>query len=184
MGDRSRDGQTLIDGMWEEPGGVPRGALPPCPSIPVTINPDAVLRFHPGADRNMSDTASTRDRGIGCLAIIAVVILFMVFASKPEAPSTHPAIEAPPEKPCLTLVKHKATRSESGMGRVWGTVQNSCDKSYRYVEIDFKLTDAEGAVVGTAMTNITALGPYEAWKFEAIAMEDFAHYELVGINGD
>lgn len=133
----------------------------------------------------MRNTASSRDWGIGCLGIIFVVVLFMLFANKQEAPApAQPVVEAPPEKPCLTLVKHKATRSEGGTGRVYGSVLNNCDRSYRYVEIDFKLTDAEGAVVGTAMTNVTALGPHETWKFEAIAMKDFARYQLETLKGD
>lgn len=133
----------------------------------------------------MSDSASSRDWGVGCLGIICLVGLFMVFSNKQEAPHpAQPVVEAPPEKPCLTLVKHKATRSESGTGRVYGTVLNDCDRSYRYVEIDFKLTDADGAVVGIAMTNVTALGPHETWKFEAIAMHDFSRYQLESLKGD
>jgi hypothetical protein len=67
---------------------------------------------------------------------------------------------------CLSLVSYKGTMDENSTV-ITGSVKNACDRHYRYVQITFKLFDASGAVVGTALANQSSLDAGETWKFKA-----------------
>ena len=122
----------------------------------------------------------------GIIIVCTSILLAIHATSEQPTPSTERSLSnpIPPEKPCLELVKHRGILDSDHTGKIVGTVRNNCDRSYRYVEVEFKLTDSEGAVTGTAMTNVTALGPREDWKFEAIALNAYARYQLVHVKGD
>ena len=63
-------------------------------------------------------------------------------------------------------------------------MRNNCEKRYNYVEVEYKLYGAGGEVVGGAMTNLAVLGPHESWRFEAVAMQPYARYQLAHVAGD
>uniref|UniRef100_Q01WQ9 Uncharacterized protein n=1 Tax=Solibacter usitatus (strain Ellin6076) TaxID=234267 RepID=Q01WQ9_SOLUE len=94
---------------------------------------------------------------------------------------TRKAASAP--RPCLELTSDQDA-SINGYGRIHGWVRNNCEKRYNYVEVEYRLYDAGGDVVGGAMTNLAALGPHESWKFEAIAMQPYKRYQLAHVVGD
>jgi hypothetical protein len=85
--------------------------------------------------------------------------------------------------PCLELTSDQRTTG-TGYGRIRGWVRNNCEKQFGYVEVEYKLYDANGRIVGGAMTNLAALGPYESWRFEAIAMQPYERYQLARVVGD
>ena len=86
-------------------------------------------------------------------------------------------------RPCLELTSDQDA-SVDGHGRIRGWVRNNCEKRFNYVEVEYRLYDAGGDVVGGAMTNLAALGPYESSQFEAIAMQPYKRYQLAHIVGD
>jgi hypothetical protein len=78
---------------------------------------------------------------------------------------------------CLALQSYKAV-SEQYSSFITGAVKNSCGRTFRYVQITWKLFDGSGAVVGTALANQNNLDDGEVWKFKAHAFGDFAKYRL------
>ena len=57
-----------------------------------------------------------------------------------------------------------------GAHYIEGTVKNSNDKEYSYVQIEFVCYDKDGNNVGTALANTNNLGSNESWKFKAMLM--------------
>jgi hypothetical protein len=118
---------------------------------------------------------------VGCTYILAYVFPQL---SRYQAESSAVPAKAPSgPRPCLELTSDQDSSSD-GYGRIRGWVRNNCEKRFNYVEVEYKLYDAGGGVVGGAMTNLAALGPYESWKFEAIAMQPYKRYQLARIAGD
>lgn len=65
---------------------------------------------------------------------------------------------------------------------ITGKVTNNTDKTYSYVQVTFSLYDSEGALLGTALANVTNLEGGGVWKFEAIGIEgNVASYKLTDI---
>lgn len=68
---------------------------------------------------------------------------------------------------------HKVTKEYTdsiGTHYIEGTVTNSNEKDYSYVQIDFVCYDKEGINLGTAMANTNNLGANETWKFKAMGL--------------
>ena len=65
-------------------------------------------------------------------------------------------------------------QSKSGSRSLVGTVKNHTSKTYSYVQVQFNLYDKSGAQVGSALANVTNLGPNGTWKFEAEVLYDNA----------
>jgi hypothetical protein len=129
-------------------------------------------------------------KSILCLGVIAILgyayILGYVFPrlAHYEAENAVAAKHGPTAaRPCLELTSDTGTVRD-GYGRIHGWVRNNCEKRYNYVEVEYKLYDAGGEVVGGAMTNLAVLGPHESWRFEAVAMQPYARYELAHVAGD
>jgi hypothetical protein len=117
----------------------------------------------------------------GCTYFLAYVFPLL---SHYEAESSTVAAKAPSgPRPCLELTSDRGA-SVAGYGRIRGWVRNNCEKRFNYVEVEYKLYDSGGDVVGGAMTNLAALGPHESWRFEAIAMQPYKRYQLARIAGD
>lgn len=126
---------------------------------------------------------ASNSNAMGCFVLLGILLLIAIVShwlSDDKAPG--PSATAIPEKPCLELVSDKATL-ENSYGHIHGVVRNNCDKRFRYVEIEFKLYDSADAVTGTAMTNVTALGPYESWRFDAVGLHPFRQYNLAHVRG-
>jgi hypothetical protein len=86
-------------------------------------------------------------------------------------------------RPCLELTSDE-NAVRDGYGRIRGWVRNNCETRFNYVEVEYKLYGAGGDVVGGAVTNLANLGPYESWKFEAIAIQPYKRYQLARVSGD
>lgn len=67
-----------------------------------------------------------------------------------------------------------------------GTFTNNSDSEVSYVQLSYRLLDADGAQIGTAYANTNNLPAGGAWKFEATGFEplaDVASYELADVTG-
>ena len=67
-----------------------------------------------------------------------------------------------------------------------GTFTNNSDAEVSYVQVSFRLLDAEGAQIGTAYANTNNLPAGGTWKFEAMGFEPLssvASYELADVTG-
>lgn len=81
-------------------------------------------------------------------------------------------------------IKNTSARYDGWLASyITGVVKNNTDKKYSYVQITFKLYDADGAKVGEALANTNNLEPGEKWKFNAMGMTDFETYKLDEITG-
>lgn len=57
-----------------------------------------------------------------------------------------------------------------GTHYIEGTVTNSNDKEFSYVQIEFVCYDKDGNNLGTALDNTNNLGASETWKFKAMGL--------------
>ena len=67
-----------------------------------------------------------------------------------------------------------------------GTFTNNSDAEVSYVQVSYRLLDAEGAQIGTAYANTNNLPAGGTWKFEAMGFEPLssvASYELADVTG-
>ena len=78
---------------------------------------------------------------------------------------------------CLSPPSYKAV-AEEYVTYITGTIKNTCGRSFRYVQVTFKLFDGSGAVVGTALANQANLENGESWKFKANALTEFRKYRI------
>ena len=56
---------------------------------------------------------------------------------------------------------------DNGPSKITGTVRNYSSADYSFVSISLKVYDSSGAIVGNAYDNVSGIGPYETWRFEA-----------------
>jgi hypothetical protein len=118
---------------------------------------------------------------VGCAYICAYVFPRLARYEAESSPAAMRAAAAP--RPCLELTSNQNSAGD-GYGRILGSVRNNCEKQFLYVEVEFKLYDSTGDVVGAALSNQAVLGPYQNWNFEAIAMQPYARYQLAHVAGD
>ena len=73
---------------------------------------------------------------------------------------------------------------EYGIKNIVGTLHNTGNKEYGYVQVSFNLYDDAGYQVGSAMDNINNLEADGTWKFKAIVIESRAvSYKLKEVTG-
>jgi hypothetical protein len=103
-------------------------------------------------------------------------------ASRVSGPRATVRAELPPDpSECLAL---ESDSGEAGHGiiSVRGVLRNDCGRSFRYVEVRFRLLDRDGAVSGTAWANQANLGAGERWRFKASAFSDASRYRLESLS--
>ncbi|HBQ87200.1 MAG TPA: DUF3426 domain-containing protein [Syntrophomonas sp.] len=93
-----------------------------------------------------------------------------------------PAVSEEVQKPDLEVIEHSVENGEY-YKYIIGTVKNNTTKQYTYVQVEINLYDASGAQVGSTLANANNLEPNGAWKFKAIATEDFATYKIKDVTG-
>lgn len=54
-----------------------------------------------------------------------------------------------------------------GLGKIVGTLRNTTNREYGYVQIEFNLYDGAGNQVGSTLANVNNLEPGRSWRFEA-----------------
>lgn len=67
-----------------------------------------------------------------------------------------------------------------------GTFTNDTDEEITYVQVSYRLLDAEGAQIATAYANTNNLAAGGTWKFEATGfkpLSDVASFELADVTG-
>lgn len=55
-----------------------------------------------------------------------------------------------------------------GSYSITGTFTNTCGKELSYVQVQYRILDADGAQIGTAWANTSNLPDGSAWKFDAM----------------
>ena len=89
--------------------------------------------------------------------------------------------EKPTEKEDLEVTDLNMTTDQFST-KITGKVINNTDKTYSYVHVTFSLYDSEGALIGTALANVTNLEGGGVWKFEAASFEkNIASYKLTEV---
>lgn len=71
------------------------------------------------------------------------------------------------------------TTDDYGARYVEGTLTNTSDKDYEYVQVSYGLYDADGNKIGDSFANTSGLSVGESWKFQAYVIEEDAEsFEL------
>ena len=69
---------------------------------------------------------------------------------------------------------------------ITGTFTNNTDEDISYVQLSYRLLDAEGAQIETAYANTSDLSAGGTWKFEAmgfVGSDEVASFELADVTG-
>lgn len=69
---------------------------------------------------------------------------------------------------------------------ITGTFTNNTDEDISYVQLSYRLLDAEGAQIETAYANTSDLAAGGTWKFEAmgfVGSDEVASFELADVTG-
>ncbi len=115
---------------------------------------------------------------VGCLGFFGVIVVLGMLGSfinkgalPPSPRSSLPASVTAHERStdpavCLELLSKEGSVDEYST-TITGSIKNNCGRKFRYVQITFKLFDASGSVVGTALANQNDLDLDETWKFKA-----------------
>lgn len=110
------------------------------------------------------------------IAVIAVFLLLGCIGSNGNSNTSNTqsdnkqstAPTAPQE--VLTVTENTLTKDQYGYYYVQGTAV--ANKDLGYAEIDAQFTDADGAVVGSFLTNTQNLKKGQTWKFKIIGPVD------------
>lgn len=77
---------------------------------------------------------------------------------------------------CLEMGKRSSEVDEYDTATtITGTIENNCGKDFSYIEIDFKLFDHKGNVVGSAIANQANLKAGETWKYHAVGIPAYSN---------
>ncbi len=85
-------------------------------------------------------------------------------ASPTVTPTTQKK-ETPPKG--LFVEEFSLQMDAYGIGKIVGTLKNTTNREYAYIQIEFNLYDSGGNQVGSTLANINNLEPGRTWKFEA-----------------
>lgn len=86
--------------------------------------------------------------------------------------------EKPKKKQKFEFVGDLSSESDQFATYISGVLQNNTDKEYVYCQITFKLYDAEGNMIGTALANVNNFEAGGKWKFKAMGMGKAASYKF------
>ncbi len=82
-----------------------------------------------------------------------------------NAPTATAKKEAPPKG--LFVEEFSLQMDAYGIGKIVGTLKNTTNREYGYVQIEFNLYDSGGNQVGSTLANVNNLEAGRTWKFEA-----------------
>jgi len=112
------------------------------------------------------------------IAVVAIFLLLGCVGSNTNN-SENTKADTPPEttkstpaetQEVLTVTENTLTKDQYGYYYVQGTAV--ANKDLGYAEIDAQFTDADGAVVGSFLTNTQNLKKGQTWKFKIIGPVD------------
>ena len=117
------------------------------------------------------------------IALVVIVIAGMASGDSSVQTSSNGEIKTTQNQEKFTLVESDGSYDGFAF-YVTGTIKNNTNKQYAYVQVTFNLYDADGAQIGTAMSNINNLEANGTWKFKALGgTEKAASYKLAEITG-
>lgn len=165
------------------------------PPIPA-LNPVAAAPFGQQFTAQNKPKSSAGAIFFGCI-VIPIVIVGFLMAIGSQVAQEHQSGQTAQQAVQNYVDKSGGTVSEVSedvrvenlnikadeLGRsITGTVVNTTEKSFTYVEVDFNLYDAAGNQVGDTMTNVQNLEPHGSWNFEARILEEkTASYRLTKV---
>lgn len=89
------------------------------------------------------------------------------------------------EEPSYAIADEDMTGDDYSV-TISGTFTNNTDEEISYVQLSYRLLDADGAQIGTAYANTSNLAAGGTWKFEALGTEPLssvASFELADVTG-
>lgn len=102
------------------------------------------------------------------ISVIVVITIFFITGCEDLDLDTDTS-----EKFTYEVTKSYADSANFGY-YIEGTVKNTTDKDYSYVQIEFICYDKEGTNLGTALDNTNNLLGNQTWKFKAMGLFDNA----------
>lgn len=79
-------------------------------------------------------------------------------------------------------VSNVSVVNDGGVRVVVGTAVNQSDQNLPFTSVQFKVYDAQNAVIGNALANQQNLGPHETWNFKAYSTaQNFDHATLSSV---
>lgn len=72
---------------------------------------------------------------------------------------------------------------EHGITFITGTIRNTSNRNYRYLQVTALCYDKAKNVVETPLTNVSGLDAGATWKFKILTQEDFANYAIKEVKG-
>ena len=85
-----------------------------------------------------------------------------------------------------TVTDEALDSSNEYAASITGTLTNNSDQDKSYIQVEYRLYDASGAQIGTALANTNNLKAGGSWKFEALctqAPSEIASWELAEVSG-
>lgn len=85
-----------------------------------------------------------------------------------------------------TVTDEALDSSNEYAASITGTLTNNSDQDKSYIQVEYRLYDASGAQIGTALANTNNLKAGGSWKFEALctqAPSEIASWELSEVSG-
>jgi hypothetical protein len=147
-----------------------------------------------------------------CLAISVAVVLGLILSNPSSQPDqyVYGAASAPPQpdlpnneapklarampvssktraaaegsNPHLKLIS-SGTAIDSDMHRaIVGTIENQGSEHFRYIQVSYRLFDAQGSEIGTASATTLGIEPHGSWRFSTTIDDDCAKYKLEKID--
>ena len=89
------------------------------------------------------------------------------------------------DEPSYAIADEQMTGDDYSV-TISGTFTNNSDREVSYVQLTYRLLDADGNQLGTALANTNNLAAGATWKFEATGFEPLssvASYELADVTG-
>jgi hypothetical protein len=106
---------------------------------------------------------------IGSVVIVIFVLALFVRHRSPVPGVGHAMTNtAPPaaQNSCLLVSTDKGSYDDFST-TITGTIQNTCGKKFRAIEVSYKLFDDSGAVVGNAVADLGSVDGDQPWGFTA-----------------
>lgn len=140
--------------------------------------------FLSDAERAQYSAGLTHIKNIrGRLGSYTIAQVIALGATPTPAPTPYPYI-GDGDPPCLKLLSQHGENDGFAV-HITGSVVNTCDHDFRYVQIVFKLQDSSGAVVGNATGNALDIAAGQTWAYKAIgsAPEGSSNFNMTELTG-
>lgn len=111
----------------------------------------------------------------GCVGLVALGSHVSKTSSASAAPAPAPATDMEAVQDAnraeLSVADLEIKTFEFGSKAVVGKITNMSGRKYELVNLEINLFDADGAVIGSTLTNVSNFTPGQVWKFKAHILE-------------